>query len=88
MNQVTVVGIGPGGRDQMTIKAWQTLEQSEVIVGYTVYVELIKELLPEKEYRTTPMRREEDRWPLRRRGREGGLPWSAAETGACTECPD
>ena len=61
MNQVTVVGIGPGGRDQMTIKAWQTLEQSEVIVGYTVYVELIKELLPEKEYRTTPMRREEDR---------------------------
>ncbi|MCI8660451.1 MAG: precorrin-3B C(17)-methyltransferase [Lachnospiraceae bacterium] len=61
MNQIDVVGMGPGSREQMTQQAWKALEESEVIVGYTVYTELIKELLPDKEYRTTPMRREVER---------------------------
>lgn len=61
MNVVYVVGMGPGSREQMTLQAWQALEQSEVIVGYTVYVDLLRELLPDKEYLTTPMRREEER---------------------------
>ena len=45
----------------MTLQARKVLEQCEVIIGYTVYVELLKKILPDKEYQTTPMRQEEER---------------------------
>ena len=61
MKQVYVVGMGPGGEEQMTLQARKVLEQCEVIIGYTVYVELLKKILPDKEYQTTPMRQEEER---------------------------
>lgn len=61
MNKVYVIGMGPGAYEQMTVKAVRTLEQCEVIVGYTVYVDLLKEYFPEKKYLTTGMRREVDR---------------------------
>lgn len=61
MNKLYVVGIGPGEYEQMTIKAIKALEESEVIVGYTVYVDLIKNHFGEKEFLTTPMKREVDR---------------------------
>lgn len=61
MNQVYVVGMGPGSAQQMTLEAQQVLEACDTIVGYTVYVELLKESLPDKEYLTTPMRQEVDR---------------------------
>lgn len=61
MNQVYVVGMGPGSEQQMTLEAQRILESCDVIVGYTVYVELLKESLPDKEYLTTPMRQEVDR---------------------------
>ena len=61
MNKVYVVGMGPGREDQMTLQARKVLETCDVIVGYTVYVELLKEFLPDKEYRTTPMKKEVDR---------------------------
>jgi precorrin-3B C17-methyltransferase len=56
-----VVGIGPGSYDQMTIKAVKALEESQVIIGYTVYVDLIREHFPGKELMTTPMRQEKER---------------------------
>ncbi|WP_349948861.1 precorrin-3B C(17)-methyltransferase [Lacrimispora sp. BS-2] len=56
-----VVGIGPGSYEDMTIRAIKALKESEVIVGYTVYIDLIKEHFPHKEMLTTPMRREQDR---------------------------
>lgn len=58
---VYVVGIGPGGGEQMTGQARRVLEESDSIVGYTVYVDLLRDLLPDKEYLATPMRREEER---------------------------
>ena len=61
LNKLYVVGIGPGAADQMTLKALRTLESCDVIAGYGVYVELVKPLLPEKEYLVTPMRKEVDR---------------------------
>lgn len=61
MNRVYVVGMGPGSAEQMTLQAWQVLKECDVIVGYTVYVELLKLVLPEKEYLTTPMRKEVER---------------------------
>ena len=59
-----MVGIGPGKFEGMTREAVQALEGSDVIVGYTVYVDLVKAQFPEKTFLTTPMRREVERVEL------------------------
>lgn len=61
MNKLYVIGIGPGEYEQMTLKAIHVMEKSEVIIGYTVYVDLVKEHFPGKEFMTTPMKKEVDR---------------------------
>lgn len=61
MNRIYVVGIGPGSYEQMTVAAQKALESCDLIVGYTVYTDLVKEFLPEKDYLATPMRQEVDR---------------------------
>ena len=65
-NKVYVVGLGPGGGEYMTAQARAALERSQVLCGYTVYVELVSGLFPEKETYTTPMTKEIDRcrWAL------------------------
>ncbi|HIX59550.1 MAG TPA: precorrin-3B C(17)-methyltransferase [Candidatus Blautia gallistercoris] len=64
MNKLYVVGIGPGEYEQMTVRAIEALKQSDAIIGYTVYVDLVKEHFPEKEFMTTPMTKEVDRCVL------------------------
>ena len=61
MNKIYIVGIGPGEYGQMTAKAVKALAESDVIAGYTVYVDLVQEFFPEKKFITTPMRRERER---------------------------
>ena len=61
MNKLYVIGIGPGEYEQMTLKAIHAMEISEVIIGYTVYVDLVNEHFPGKEFLTTPMKKEVDR---------------------------
>lgn len=61
MNKLYVIGIGPGEYEQMTLKAIHAMEKSEVIIGYTVYVDLVKEHFPGKEFLITPMKKEVDR---------------------------
>ncbi|MCD7825008.1 MAG: precorrin-3B C(17)-methyltransferase [Clostridiaceae bacterium] len=61
MNQLFVVGIGPGDYLKMTQEAVRILEACDTIVGYTVYVDLIREYFPGREYIVTGMRREEER---------------------------
>lgn len=61
MKKVTVVGIGPGEYEQMTVKAAEALKACDVIIGYTVYVNLVKEHFGDKKLLTTPMRREAER---------------------------
>ena len=61
MNKVYVVGMGPGAYEEMTVRAVKTLEACEVIVGYTVYVDLLREHFPGKEFMTTSMRQEVQR---------------------------
>ena len=58
MNKLYVVGIGPGNYDNMTIRADKALEDSDVIVGYGVYVDLVKDRYSEKEFFTSPMTKE------------------------------
>ena len=56
-----VVGTGCGSRQGMTIEAYESIACSDLIVGYTVYTDLLREIFPEKEMRATGMRRETDR---------------------------
>lgn len=56
-----MVGIGPGEFEQMTVKAARVLKESDVIIGYTVYIDLVREYLPGKEFMSTPMTKEADR---------------------------
>ncbi|MBS6195031.1 MAG: precorrin-3B C(17)-methyltransferase [Clostridiales bacterium] len=64
MNKLYVVGIGPGEYEQMTLKAIHAMEKSDVIIGYTVYVDLVREHFAGKEFLTTPMKKEVDRCVL------------------------
>lgn len=59
--KLSVIGIGPGGGIDLTGRARAALDACDVIVGYTVYVDLLKSEYPEKEIKTTPMRKEVDR---------------------------
>ena len=59
--KIYVVGIGAGSADGMTFEASNVLEKADVIVGYTVYAELVKKLFPEKEYFVSAMKQEAER---------------------------
>lgn len=61
MSKIYVTGLGPGAEDQMTVRAKRVLESCKVIIGYTVYIDLIREEFPDKIYLSTPMRKEADR---------------------------
>ena len=61
MNKIYVVGIGPGAYEKMTIEAAEVLKKCDVIIGYTVYIDLVKDHFPEKEFLSTPMRKEVER---------------------------
>ena len=56
-----IIGLGPGGDIDMTLRARAALEESDLIAGYTVYVNLVREQFPDKETLVTPMRKEIDR---------------------------
>ena len=60
-HEVVCVGIGPGGGDDLTLKAHKALLNAEVIVGYTTYVELVRDSYPQAEFVTTGMRGEVER---------------------------
>ncbi len=55
MKRIDVVGFGPGDYEYMTIEAVHAIEAADLIVGYTTYVEILKEFFPEKDYLATPM---------------------------------
>jgi precorrin-3B C17-methyltransferase len=58
---IYVVGIGPGGIDSMTYGAVKAIEECDLVVGYKVYVELVKEIFPQKEYFSSAMKQEKER---------------------------
>lgn len=61
MSKVYAVGIGPGGGRQMTAEAQEVLSRCDVIIGYTIYVALVREQFPDKEFLATPMKQEVER---------------------------
>jgi len=64
LGKVIVVGIGPGSYEDMTIRADRALQSCDAIVGYGVYVDLVKERYPDKAFYETPMTQEAKRCAL------------------------
>ncbi len=64
MKRLYVVGMGPGDPKSLTKRAQEVLSSCEVIAGYTVYVDLLRESFPDKKYIVTGMTREEERCRL------------------------
>jgi len=56
-----IVGFGCGSRDGMTLQAEKAILESEIVVGYTTYVDIIKKFFPEKETLSTGMKKETER---------------------------
>lgn len=61
MAKITVIGIGPGNMEDMTPRAGNAIQESDVIIGYGVYVDLIKAYFPDKEFISSGMTREVER---------------------------
>ena len=64
--ELWIVGFGPGGIDGMTKEAERVVKECDIVAGYTVYVDLLRQYFPEKEYYSTPMMKERERceWAL------------------------
>ena len=61
MGKLYVIGIGPGGLEPMTLRAKDAIEESNIIIGYNKYIDMIKPIVEEKELFSTGMRGEESR---------------------------
>ena len=56
-----IVGVGPGNNDHMTFRAKQVIEESDTIVGYETYVNLVKDLINGKDVYRYAMTQEVER---------------------------
>lgn len=59
--KIYIVGIGPGKKADMTFRAYEAMEKSDIIIGYKTYMDLIKEYYPGKEMKNSQMTKEVDR---------------------------
>ncbi|TVM00776.1 MAG: precorrin-3B C(17)-methyltransferase [Candidatus Brocadia sp. WS118] len=56
-----MVGIGPGARKEISQRALDALKKSETIVGYKLYIDLIDDIIGNKQVISTAMRKELER---------------------------
>lgn len=59
--KILLVGFGPGSEEQMTLRARAAIEESDVVIGYSTYIQLVEHLLPGKEVVRKGMTEEIDR---------------------------
>lgn len=64
MSKIYVVGIGPGNAEDMTPRAKAAMEASDMIIGYSTYIDLVRGLFPEKQLVSSGMTREVERCQL------------------------
>lgn len=62
--KLSVVGIGPGDLEHLSYKAYKAIVDSEVIVGYKTYLNLIEKLILNQEVISSGMTKEVDRSKL------------------------
>ena len=56
-----IAGIGPGGPEQISPKCRTAVENADLIVGYTTYINLIRDSIGDTEIYTSGMRKEKER---------------------------
>ena len=56
-----IVGVGPGHHDHMTFRAKHVIEESDTIVGYETYVNLVEDLIDGKDVHRYAMTQEVER---------------------------
>lgn len=56
-----IVGVGPGHHDHMTFRAKEAIAESDTIVGYTTYVNLVEDLITGKDVYRYAMTQEVER---------------------------
>ncbi|TYQ12740.1 UNVERIFIED_CONTAM: precorrin-3B C17-methyltransferase [Acetivibrio alkalicellulosi] len=61
---IYIIGLGPGEQSQLTQKAVTALKNCDVIAGYNVYINLIKDIVSKKQIISTPMKQEVERCRL------------------------
>ncbi len=76
-----MVGIGPGNMENMSIRAVEVIKNSDCVIGYKTYINLIKELIKDKEVITSGMRAEIDRASLAIEKAEAGKVVSVISSG-------
>ena len=59
--KISLVGIGPGSLEHMTLAARQAITEADTVIGYTTYIRLIQSLLDGKEVIKQPMTEEIER---------------------------
>ena len=59
--KIFLVGFGPGAQEHMSVRALQAIEESDVVIGYSTYIKLVKHLLDGKEVVRKGMTEEIDR---------------------------
>ncbi len=59
--KILLVGFGPGGEEQMTYRARAAIREADVVIGYTTYIKLVRDLLDGKEVIRKGMTEEIDR---------------------------
>lgn len=61
MSKIYVIGLGPGDVNMMTSQARAALDESDILIGYKAYTELVRDIYPDKEIIDSAMRQEIDR---------------------------
>ena len=59
--KIFVVGIGPGRKEHMSLRAIGVIESADVIVGYKTYTSILSELFDLKNVLSSGMKKEVDR---------------------------
>lgn len=59
--KLTIVGFGPGSKEDMTLRAVKAIETADIVTGYTTYIDILRAYFPDKHFKSTGMMREVDR---------------------------
>lgn len=59
--KIFVIGSGPGRKEGMTVKALNAVDKCDIVIGYSLYIDLLGDLTAGKEVIRSSMRREKDR---------------------------
>jgi precorrin-3B C17-methyltransferase len=64
MKKIYVVGLGPGGIEDMTPRAKKAIEDSDLVIGYSTYIKLVQHYFPGKKFVSSGMKKEVERCKL------------------------